>query len=207
MGWIAAAAVIGGALIGNKGTKKQEERKMGEAEKTALNTAVSGYTDAVARQKKLINPLLESTQKDVTPLLTSQARGASAKFTNDNVSKAKTPFDVADIYSKTNKNLTSAIDTATNLARGNKFARGINATSMGKGFGASSTNSLMSLTQIANQRSRIDQNNSLNEMAQQGAAFRKLAGYTGDRFSGSLSGGGGVDLGAADSMQFGDRGA
>ncbi|MCP3670115.1 MAG: hypothetical protein GY814_06705, partial [Gammaproteobacteria bacterium] len=110
------------------------------------------------------------------------------------------------VYSKANDNLTSATNTATNLARGNKFARGINAASMGKGFGASSTNSLLSLTDIANQRSRIDQNNSINDMEQQGSAFRRLAGYAGDRFSGSLSGGGnGVDLGAADDMQFGNR--
>ncbi|MCP4279765.1 MAG: hypothetical protein GY776_07120 [Alteromonas sp.] len=206
MGWGIVAAVIGGALLGNKGTKKPKERKMGEAEKTVMDTATSGYAGAVAQQKKLINPLLDSTKKDVTSLLTSQARGASANFINDNISRAKTPFDVANIYAKTNENLTSAANTATSLARGNKFARGINAVSMGKGFGASSTNSLMSLTDIANQRSRIEQNNSLNDMARQGTAFRKLAGLAGDRFSGALSGGG-IDLGAADSMQFGDRGA
>ncbi len=206
MGWIAAGVAIVGAYLGNKGTDEPDEQAIGEAETQARKSSIEGYKSAVDRQKGLISPLLDSTKKDVTPLLTSQARAASANFVDGNISKAKTPFDVAKIYSKANDNLTSATNTATNLARGNKFARGINAASMGKGFGASSSNSLMSLTDIANQRSRIDQNNSLRDSAAQGSAFRRLAGYAGDRYSGSLSGGG-VDLGAADDMQFGDRGA
>ncbi len=185
MGWgIVAGAAISYLASGDE----PREQKMSGPEKMVLDSSVSGYKNAVSRQQGLINPLLDSTKKDVTPLLTSQARAASANFVDDNISKAKTPFDVAKVYSKANNNLTSATNTATNLARGNKFARGINVASMGKGFGASSTNSLLSLTDIANQRSRIDQNESINDMERQGSAVRQLAAYVGDRYSGAFAG-------------------
>ncbi len=190
MGWMIAAAVIGGALIGNKSTGKPEERKMSAAEKATMKSATEGYSDSVARQKELINPLLDSTKRDVTPMLVSQSRAPSAQFVKDNIDKAKTPFDVAQVYSKANNNSNPAQNTAENLARGDKFARGINAASMGKGFGAASTNSLLSLTQIANDQSRRDQNSSLSDMTNNSRAFRQLAGYAGDRFSGSLQGDG-----------------